>query len=118
MSESRTLRISNGSIIRGILFIFGAYIAFQLRDILLLVLVSIVIASFVEAGVHAMAKYKVSRLVSVPIIFTVTILIILGVFYAFVPIIFRELSDMLALLFKYLPSGSTISKQSMRLPLI
>lgn len=112
MSEYKITTIGTGTMIRGILLILGVYVAFLLKDILILVLVSIVIASFVEAGVYAMNKYKISRMVSVPIIFTVAILIILGIFYAFVPIIFRELSDMLALLFKYLPSGTTINKQS------
>lgn len=83
----------------------------MLRDVLLLVLVSIVIASFVEAGVHAFARYKIGRSLSVPIIFTITILILFGIFYAFVPIVMRELSDMLALLFKYIPS-SGVDKQS------
>lgn len=112
MSESKNISISTGTMIRGVLVILGLYVAFLLKDILILIIVSIVIASFVEAGVHAMKRYKVSRMVSVPIIFAIAILIILGVFYAFVPIIFRELSDMLALLFKYLPSGTTINKQS------
>nr|MBP9701320.1 AI-2E family transporter [Candidatus Paceibacterota bacterium] len=90
----------------------GTYALIQLRDILLLILVSIVIASFVEAGVHALAKYKIQRMLSVPLIFAVTILIVFAIFYAFLPIIVRELSDMLALLFQYLPTGSTINKQS------
>ena len=114
MSESRTMRISTETMIRGILLVFGAYVAFILRDILLLILVSIVIASFVEAAVQGLATYKISRSISVPLIFTISVLIIFGIFYAFLPIIFRELSDMLALLFKYLPTGDTINKQSIQ----
>ncbi len=112
MKDTQTVRIGNSSIIRVILFILGTYVLIQLRDVLLLILVSIVIASFVEAGVNALAKYKINRSLAVPIIFTITIMIIFAIFYAFVPIIVRELSDMLTLLFKYLPSGSTITKQS------
>ncbi len=112
MTEGHTIRISTSTIIRVILLILGTYALIQLRDILLLILVSIVIASFVEAGVHALAKYKIQRMLSVPLIFAVTILIVFAIFYAFLPIIVRELSDMLALLFQYLPTGSTINKQS------
>lgn len=112
MSDSRTIRISNSTIIRTILFIIVTYLLIQLHDVLLLVLVSIVIASFVEAGVTALAKYKMQRTGAVTLIFACTVLIIFGIFYAFVPIIARELSDMLALLFKYLPTGSEINKQS------
>lgn len=112
MSDGRVIQISSGTIIKGLLFIFGAYLLYVLRDVLLLVLVSIVIASFVEAGVHALSRYKMNRNLAVPLIFAVVILIIFAIFYAFVPIIVRELSDMLTLLFKYLPVDSTINKQS------
>jgi predicted PurR-regulated permease PerM len=114
MHETKTIRISSDSIIRVILFIFATYVLFLLRDVLILILVSIVIASFVEAGVHAMAKYKITRMVSVPIIFALTIAIVLAIFYAFVPIIVRELSNMLTLLFRYLPTDSPINQQSIK----
>jgi predicted PurR-regulated permease PerM len=112
MSDTHTVRISTTTIVRVILLVLGTYALIQLRDILLLILVSIVIASFVEAGVHALAKYKINRMLSVPLIFAVTILIIFAIFYALLPIIVRELSDMLALLFQYLPTNTTINKQS------
>ncbi len=111
MSDTPTVRVSTGSIVKVILLILATYVLFLLRDVLLLILVSIVIASFVEAGVQGMARYKVSRMVSVPIIFAVTIMIVFAIFYAFVPIIVRELSDMVALLFNYLPDSS-ITQQS------
>lgn len=112
MHDRPALRISTDTIVRAILLILGTYLLFQLRDVLILILVSIVIASFVEAGVRGLATYKINRTLAVPIIFAITIFIIFGIFYAFVPIIVRELSDMLTLLFKYLPTSSSISKQS------
>lgn len=112
MHDRPAIRISTDTIVRVILLILGTYLLFQLRDILILILVSIVIASFVEAGVRGLATYKINRTLAVPIIFAITIFIIFGIFYAFVPIIVRELSDMLTLLFKYLPSNSVITKQS------
>lgn len=112
MHERPVVQISSYSIVKAILLILLTYVLFLLKDVLLLVLVSIVIASFVEAGVQAMAKYGVKRMVSVPVIFTAIILIIFAIFYAFVPIIVRELSDMLTLLFKYLPSSTEINQQS------
>lgn len=112
--DSKVIQISTSSIVKGILLILLTYVLFLIKDVLLLILVSIVIASFVEAGVRAMEKYNMNRMVSVPIIFALTILIIFAIFYAFVPIIVRELSDMLALLFQYLPSGNTINQQSIQ----
>lgn len=112
MYNRPAIRISTDTMVRGILLILGVYVLFLLRDILILILVSIVIASFVEAGVRGLATYKINRTLAVPLIFALIIFIIFGIFYAFVPIIVRELSDMLTVLFKYLPSSSSINKQS------
>lgn len=112
MSEFRNVNISTSTLIRGLLVVFGAYLAFKLRNILLLVLVSIIIASFVEAGVKFFAKHKINRNLSVPIIFTFTGALVFLISYSFLPIVFRELSDVIALISKYLPSSEPISTQS------
>lgn len=49
---------------------------------------------------------------SVPLIFAGVMMIVFAIFYAFVPIIVRELSDMLAILFKYLPANTNVNQQS------
>lgn len=106
------IRITNESIVRIILFLVGAYLLFKLTNIILLILVAIVIASFVEAGVQLFAKYKISRLLAVPVIFTIVIALLFAIFYAFVPIVFRELSDMITLLSTYFPSAPSVDSQS------
>ncbi|MFZ4499988.1 MAG: AI-2E family transporter [Minisyncoccia bacterium] len=112
MNESRTIRISTDTMLRAILMIVGAWILYMLRETLLLVLVSIVITSFVEAGVRMLARYKMHRTLSVPLIFAFVILFISAIFYTFVPIVFRELSGMIGMLIGYIPDSSNISSQS------
>ncbi|MDB5254686.1 MAG: hypothetical protein JWL92_62 [Candidatus Nomurabacteria bacterium] len=112
MNDSRLIRISTDTIIRGILLIALAVILFIIKDILLLILVSIVIASFVEAGVKLFKSFGIGRTLSVPIIFMVVILVIAGIFYTFVPIIIRELSGVITSLLEYLPTGVGVSSQS------
>ncbi len=112
MSDYRLVRLSNGTIIRTILLILATYTMFVLRDVLILVLVAIVIASFVEAGVQLLAERKIGRSLAVPIIFAIVIVSLGAVFYAFVPIVVRELSGMLTLLTTYLPSSTPIDSQS------
>ena len=114
MSDFRAIRITNDTIIRTILFILATFVLFQLRELLILVLVSIVIASFVEAGVRVFTQYRISRAVSVPLIFSVTLLIFIGVFYAFVPLVVKELSGMITLILNYLPAGSTTTTASIQ----
>ncbi|HTH93387.1 MAG TPA: AI-2E family transporter [Candidatus Paceibacterota bacterium] len=110
MNESRSIRISTDTIIRAILLIFLAVILYSLRDTLLLVIVSIVIASFVEAGVRMFKGWGVSRSLSVPIIFLVVISALLALFFAFVPVVVRELSGVLTLILQYLPSAPVNSQ--------
>ena len=110
--DSRIIRISTDTIIRTLLLILLAYLLFKLTNVLLLILVSIVIASFIEAGVQQFAKYKISRTLAVPVIFTFVIALLFIIFYAFIPIVFRELSDMITLLSTYFPSGATLDSQS------
>lgn len=112
MQDIRHINISTNTIIRILLLGLGAYLIYMLRDTLLLVLVSIVLASFVEAGVRFFKKYRIQRSLSVPIIFTVAILIVGGIFYAFVPILFRELSGVLTTLIGYLPNTGAVSSES------
>lgn len=112
MHEPRTIRITTDTMLRGLLLIVAGIIAYILRETLLLVLVSIVIASFVEAGVRMFAQYKIPRTLSVPIIFAVVILGISAIFYTFVPIVFRELSGMIGMLIGYIPDTVPVSSQS------
>ncbi len=112
MSEGRSIRITNDTIIRTLCIMFGAYLLFKIRDILLLIIVAVVIASFVEPGVQALKKYKMNRSLSVPIIFALVVGFLTAIFYAFVPIVIRELSGMITLLLGYLPETSSISTQS------
>lgn len=114
MTESRTTRISTDTLVRGLLLIVAGYGVFLLRDIILLILAAIVIASFVESGVRGFARVNVKRSLAVPIIYTVVVVAIFAVFYAFVPIIFRELSGVLSLVSKYIPSAPSLDSQSIQ----
>lgn len=114
MTESRTIRISTDTLIRGLLLIVAGYGVFLLRNIFLLILAAIVIASFVESGVRGFARVNIKRSLAVPIIYSVVVIAIFAVFYAFVPIIFRELSGVLSLVSKYIPSAPSLDSQSIQ----
>jgi predicted PurR-regulated permease PerM len=112
MVEDRPIRISTDTLFRAVLIGLAVYGVFLLRDIVLLILAAIVIASFVESGVRAFARIKVGRLLAVPIIYSIVIAILVAIFYAFVPIIFRELSGVIGLISTYLPSSPSINADS------
>jgi len=110
MHESRLIRISTDTMIRAILLIVAALLLFKIKDILLLILVSIVIASFVEAGVRMFKSWGINRTLSVPIIFTVVIGLIATIFYTFVPIVVRELSGVLTSVLQYLANSAPVNR--------
>ena len=113
MSDHNPIRVSTDTFVKAALIGLAVYLLFVLRDIMLLILAAIVIASFVESGVRAFRRVGVNRLLAVPIIYTVVVSILFAVFYAFVPIIFRELSGVISLISKYIPS-STFDTQSIQ----
>lgn len=112
MQDIRTIRISTDTLVRGLLLIVAGYGIFVLREIFLLILAAVVIASFVESGVRAFARVNVKRSLAVPIIYSVVVLVIFAIFYAFVPIIFRELSGLLSIISDYIPSTPSVNTQS------
>jgi predicted PurR-regulated permease PerM len=114
MVDRPQINISSSTIIRTILFVALAILLLQIKDILMLILVSIVIASFVESGVFFFKRWNIQRQLSVPIIFAVAIVILVAVFYAFVPIVFRELSGVVSLISSYIPSSASIDPQSIK----
>ena len=104
MNESKSISISTGTIIRLVLVVVGVYALFFLKSVLLPVLVSIVIASFVEVlAMDLKSRYRIPRKLSVALIFFIG-LILLGTFlYFVVPLIVNEFSQLVDQLIKILP---------------
>jgi len=103
------ISISNDSIIRVILFGLVVYTAFKLSNLILIVLTSIVVASFVVYAVSKMNKYIKNRLVSVILIYVVSVAIIIGLLSVFIPTFISEMSDLVSQLGKYIPDTSILN---------
>lgn len=106
MNEFKITSISTGTIVRFALVAIGIYALFYLKSILLPVLVSIVIASFVEVvAIDLKDKYRIPRKLSVVLIFFLG-LILLGLFlYFIVPMIVNEFSQLATQLARILPKA-------------
>ncbi|NLE07279.1 MAG: AI-2E family transporter [Parcubacteria group bacterium] len=101
-SSEKMIQISTGTIIKALLviLIFGAI--YYLRDIALVVVLSIVIASAVEPGTQWFLRRKVPRVLAVLLIYSIVILILVGAFYfLFLPIL-NQSSSLLSSLPGYL----------------
>ncbi|OGG58604.1 hypothetical protein A2765_02685 [Candidatus Kaiserbacteria bacterium RIFCSPHIGHO2_01_FULL_56_24] len=106
MKEGSTISITSGTIFKTIIFIVGAWLVFYLRDVVLIVLTSIVVASAIEPGVSFLSKWRIPRLVSVILIYLLMGLFLFSIFYFFVPLILDDLAAFLAALPTYLTALS------------
>jgi predicted PurR-regulated permease PerM len=103
------LSISNDSIVRVILIGLVFYAAFKLTNLILIILTSIVIASFVVYAVSKMNRYIKNRTASVIIIYIISIAVIVGLLSVFVPVFITEMSDLVGQLSKYIPNSSILN---------
>ncbi len=100
-----TTSISTGTIIRVFLVALFFVVLYVVRDLVLVVLTAIVLASSIEPVIKWCRKFRIPRLMTVIGVYIGLVLTILGLFYYFVPIL---LSDVLLYL-KDLPHSVSIS---------
>lgn len=102
-SKSINVTVTTNTILRVILFIVLGFLLFKIKDILFLLLVSIVIATFIDAVADKLKKYKIPRTLTVITVFVFLIIGLAALVYAVVPTLFNELTHALNSLSKYIP---------------
>ncbi len=102
MQETRTISITTGTIIKTLIIIGGAALLYFLRDIVLVVLTAVVIASAMEPAVRAFMRWKLPRIAAVIFLYVMVIGFITSMLYVFVPSILNDFTSFLASLPAYL----------------
>lgn len=97
-----TFSITTGTIIKTLVILAGAWLLYQLLDLVLVILTAVVIASAIEPGIRALSRYRVPRLLGVILIYLLLITFFLGIFYFFLPLILEDLATFLTALPTYL----------------
>jgi len=102
--EDRAINISitAATIFKIVVILVGAWLLFTLRDIVLVVIAAIVIASAIEPGVFALMRYKIPRVLAVLIIYVLLFSVFFALFYFFLPTVLEEFALFLAALPSYL----------------
>ncbi len=108
-TKSIQISISNGTIIRVILFGIVFVALMKLTNIILIILTSIVIASFIGFAVHKMKKYVKNRTLAVFLLYLFSFLIIIGLMSVFVPVFIQEMSLLVTQLAQYIPTSSILN---------
>ncbi len=105
MMNHTSISVTIGSIVKVILVLIGFYVAYTLRDLLLIFLAGVVIASAVEPLVKWFMRYGIGRLFAVLIIYVSLLgLAVFSFFSLFTPLV-KEISMFLSALPDYLASA-------------
>ena len=112
MSEHQkemTIHISIKSFINAALIILFILFLFAIKEIVLVLLASIVVASFVESAVKKLKRRGINRTLSVLGIYFIGLALCVGIFYAFLPVFTTEVSNFARFMAEYLPPSSFLS---------
>ncbi|MCX6756012.1 MAG: AI-2E family transporter [Candidatus Nomurabacteria bacterium] len=112
MSEHITkheISISTSTFIRICVFGLLLLAASKLTDLILVVLTSIVIASFIEFSVDKLKPYIKNRTLVVFLIYSISIAFLVYLFSVFVPVFVSEMSALVTQLGQYIPDNSILN---------
>lgn len=100
------ISITAGTVFKTILIGLFIYFLFVIKDIVLILLTAIVLASAVEPAAQFGSKFKVPRVLSILIVYIIFLTIFIGVFYSFVPILTDDVNKIVNSLPSYVQSLS------------
>jgi len=103
------ISINTGTIIRIFLVALGFFLIWYLRDLFLIILTAIVIASFVESATPYFKKIKINRVFGVVLLYIITIFSLAFLFYLFAPMLITEIYNFSVFLSSYIPNSSFIN---------
>jgi len=99
-----SITITPGTIAAAVLVLLGFWIAWYLRELLLVVLTAVVLASAIEPGTMRLMRWGLPRVLSVVLIYLFGVLMITLLFYFFIPPLVNESTDFFRALPTYLES--------------
>ena len=100
--DQKIISIAPSTIILTLVVLAGAYTLWFLRDLALLVLTAIVLASAIEPGVAFFTRYRLPRILAVLFMYLVVLGAVFGSLYALVPPILDDAQQFISVLPDYL----------------
>ncbi len=88
--------ISTGTFLRAAAVVGAIALAYFLRDVVLVIITSVVVASAVEPMTKGLMRIRLPRVISVLLVYVLAFLILFGILYIFVPPLFLEISSIAA----------------------
>ncbi len=91
--HTTTISITSGTIVKGFAILLGFWALWVLRDLVLVIITAVIIASSIEPAVKFLGKYRVHRIPAVLGMYILLAGLLIGLFYAFVPPVVSEFID-------------------------
>ncbi|MEK7128445.1 MAG: AI-2E family transporter [Patescibacteria group bacterium] len=104
--DTTSISITTETMVRAVLVLLCMFLLWFLRDLALVVLTSIVVASFVESAVPYFDKIKVGRIFGIVIFYFVSLSVFSGLFYLFAPLLITEIYNFSSFISTHLPGVS------------
>jgi len=104
--KNSTIEITTGTIARGLFMVFLLYLLFVLKDIVLVIITAVVIASCIEPLTKWFFRRGIPRVVSVIVVYIILSGAFVGMFYSLVPTLLRDTSEFLGSAPQYIDSIS------------
>lgn len=96
------INISINTFLKAVLIILFFVFLYLIRDVVAMILLSVVIASGVEPAAKWFQKYKIPHVLAVVLVYLIAFLILGALFYLTIPTLFNELSNLIRNLPNYL----------------
>ena len=106
MKDTTRIEITTATIAKAIFLVGCTLVLFMLKDVVLVVLTAVVIASSIEPMIKWLMKHGIYRVFSALIIYAALAGILVGAFYTFVPRLLQDTSEFLNSVPEYLDSAS------------
>lgn len=94
--------ISAGTVFKTVLLLVAAFFLFVMKDVVLVVLTAVVLASAIEPAAKWIIARGIPRVFSVVILYGILGTFLAGMFYLFIPVLLQDTSDFLSSVPEYL----------------
>ena len=87
------ISITSGTIVKALAILLGAWVLWILRDLVMVIVTSVILASSIEPGIKFLSKFRIHRIPAVLMMYVGIAGLFFGLIVGFVPPIVNEASD-------------------------
>jgi len=101
-----TINITSGTVLKTVVVLALCALLYFMRDLAVVILTALVVASAIEPLIVWLGKYKIARTFAVIAVYLFLAVALAGIFYFFIPSLIADFSDMISNLPSYINSIS------------